>query len=167
MLWGTGEDEWQPMPCEPLLAPADIPPANLTSPLWPESFTVYEHALLTFPGRDPCSVNFRNSTYGLYFDTTPAGPYYHTIGHTGPSGPSPTPGSSWALANGNFYNTVDLEGKHTFCTCLGPVDPVVDNAITGPLSYDFNRGAKLVGRERITPEYVDRPDDSIAPSQRV
>ena len=83
------------------------------------------------------------------------------------SGPSPPPGRSWALAQRDFYHTVHLEGKHTFCTCLGPVDPVVDNAITGPLSYDFNRGAKLVGRERITPEYVDRPDDSIAPSQRV
>ena len=65
------------------------------------------------------------------------------------------PGSSWALPNGNFYNTVDLNGKPTFCICLSNVDPVVDNAVTGPLSYDFNSGAKYVGRERIKPEYYD------------
>ena len=41
-------------------------------------------------------------------------------------------------------------------TGLGPMDPVVDNAITGPLSWDFNRGAKLVGRERVEPEYFGR-----------
>jgi len=157
MVWGNDEDEWSPMPCEVVAQPADIPPSNLTSPLWPKSFTVQEHALLTFPGRDPCDVSFRNSTYSLLFQTTEAGPIYHTIGHTGPSGPSPFPGKSWALPNGNFYTTVDVGGHSTFCTCLGPVDPVVDNAITGPLRYDFNDGAKLVGRERIVPEYVDRP----------
>ena len=76
-----------------------------------------------------------------------------STGHTGPSGPSPLPGKSWALPNGNFYNTVDILGHTSFCICIGPVDPVVQNALTGPLSYDFNKGAKLVGRERVRPEY--------------
>jgi len=156
MTWGPDEDQWLPMPCEPVALPADIPHTNLTSPLWPKNFTVDEKALLTFPGRDPCKVAFRNSTYTLYFQTTAEGPTYHTVGHTGPSGPSPFPGKSWALPNGNFYTTVDAGGHSVFCTCLGPVDPVVDNALTGPLSYDFNRGAKLVGRERVTPEYFDK-----------
>jgi len=155
MIWGPNEEDWNPMPCTPLLEPKDIPAANLTSPLWPKSFSVDEYASLTFPGRDPCAVNFKNSTYTLHFKTDADGPTYHTVGHTGPSGPSPFPGKSWALANGNFYNTVDLFGHSTFCICLGPKDPVVDNAITGPLSYDFNKGAKLVGRERVKPEYFD------------
>jgi hypothetical protein len=156
MTWGPNEGDWNPMPCEVVMEPGDIPPDNLTSPLWPHNFTVEEKASLTFPGRDPCNVKFRNSTYTLYFETTAEGPIYHTVGHTGPSGPSPFPGKSWALPNGNFYTTVDAGGHSTFCTCLGPVDPVVDNAITGPLSWDFNRGAKLVGRERVQPEYFDR-----------
>lgn len=155
MTWGSGEHDWKPMPCSIVAKPEDIPKDNLTSPLWPQSFTVDEKASLTFPGRDPCKVNFRNSTYSLLFQTTAEGPIYHTIGHTGPSGPSPFPGKSWALPNGNFYTTVDVAGKTTFCTCLGPVDPVVEHAITGPLSYDFNRGAKLIGRERVKPEYLD------------
>ena len=91
-------------------------------------------------------------------------------------------GKSWALPNGNFYTTVDVGGKSTFCTCLGPgarsrrtrarlsprfptrtlsfvhpwdwaVDPTRSNTLTGPLRYDFNDGAKLVGRERVRPEY--------------
>lgn len=157
MVWGNGEDEWHPMPCEVVMAPEDIPATNLTSPLWPKSFTVQEHALLTFPGRDPCDVDFKNSTYSLLFQTSDAGPVYHTIGRTGPSGPSPFPGKSWAFPNGNFYTTVDVSGHSTFCTCLSQVDPVVDNALTGPLRYDFNAGAKLVGRERVLPEYVSSP----------
>ena len=155
MIWGSGEHDWLPMPCEPIALPEEIPADNLTSPLWPTSFTVEEYASLTFPGRDPCEVDFKNSTYTLYFETTDEGPIYHTVGHSGPSGPSPFPGSSWALPNGNFFTTVDVAENPVFCTCLGPVDPVVDNAITGPLRYDFNDGAKLVGRERVTPEYFD------------
>lgn len=154
-IWGPNEEDWLPMPCEAIASPSDIPAANRTSPLWPKSFTVDEKASLTFPGRDPCKIDFKNSTYQLLFETTPEGPIYHTIGKTGPSGPSPFPGKSWALPNGNFYTTVDAFGKSTFCTCLGPVDPVVDNAITGPLRYDFNNGAKLIGRERVKPEYYD------------
>lgn len=156
MIWGPGENEWRPMPCEPLLSPENVPRANLTSPLWPKGFTVEEYADLSFPGRDPCSVNFRNSTYTLHFDTRPEGPLYHTVGHTGPSGPSPFPGKSWALSNGNFYNTVDVKEKGIICICISPTDPVTKNAITGPLSYDFNRNAKLVGRERIVPEYLGK-----------
>lgn len=156
MTWGNNDDEWNPMPCEVVMQPDDIPAENLTSPLWPKNFTVYEYAHLTFPGRDPCDVSFRNSTYNLLFQTAEDGsPTYHTIGLTGPSGPSPFPGKSWGLPNGNFYTTVDVAGRSTFCTCLGQVDPVVDNALTGPLSWDFNKGAKLVGRERVVPEYYD------------
>lgn len=154
LIWGNGEHDWNPMPCTPLLTPDQIPTDNLTSPLWPKSFTVDEYADLSFPGRSPCDVTFRNSTYTLYFDTQEDGPHYHTVGHTGPSGPSPFPGKSWALPNGNFYNTVDIAGHSTFCICITPIDPVVQNAATGPLSYDFNKGAKLVGRELISPEYV-------------
>jgi hypothetical protein len=33
------------------------------------------------------------------------------------------------------------------------VDPTRSNTLTGPLRYDFNDGAKLVGRERVRPEY--------------
>lgn len=156
LIWGSGEKDWSPMPCEPVLAPEMIPKANLTSPLWPKAFSVQEYADLTFPGRDPCKINFRNSTYSLYFDTRPEGPLYHTVGHTGPSGPSPFPGKSWALANGNFYNTVDAYEKSLFCICISPRDPATKNAITGPLAYDFNRNAKLVGRERIVPEYLKK-----------
>ncbi|CAK0880435.1 unnamed protein product [Prorocentrum cordatum] len=156
LVWGPGEKEWNAMPCEPLLMPAAISHDNLTSPLWPKAFTVQEYADLTFPGRDPCNVKFRNSTYTLYFDTRPEGPLYHTVGHTGPSGPSPFPGKSWALANGNFYNTVTAAGKDAFCICLSPQDPVQKNAITGPLRYDFLDTAKLIGRERIIPEYIGR-----------
>lgn len=61
------------------------------------------------------------------------------------------------MANGNFYNSVDLHGKGTFCICLSPDDPVTGNAITGPLSYDFLDNAKLVGRELIVPEYLKKP----------
>jgi len=154
MIWGSGEHDWNPMPCEPVMRPEEIPKENLTSPLWPKAFTVHEQASLTFPGRDPCKINFKNSTYDLQFATKADGPWYHTIGLTGPSGPSPIPGKSWALPNGNFYNTVDAFGKSTFCICLGAKDPVVDNALVGPLSYDFNKGAKLVGRERVKPEYM-------------
>merc|ERR1712194_975298 len=73
----------------------------------------------------------------------------------GPSGPSPFPGKSWALPNGNFFNTVDVFGKSAFCICLSPEDPTVENAINGPLSYDFLKDAVLVGRERIVPEYLN------------
>ena len=107
------------------------------------------------PHRARSDIDFKNSTYTLHFQTTADGPIYHTIGHTGPSGPSPTPGSSWALPNGNFYNSVDEHEVPTFCICLSNVDPVVDNAVTGPLTYDFNLGAKLIGRERVQPEYMD------------
>merc|ERR1740130_1127940 len=155
MIWGSGEHDWKAMPCEPVAKPEDIPAANLTSPLWPENFLVSEYASLTFPGRDPCNIKFKNSTYDLYFETRDDGPVYHTVGKTGPSGPSPFPGKSWAVPNGNFYTTVDVLGKSTFCTCLGNADPVVDNAVTGPLSFDFNKGAKLIGRERVKPEYMD------------
>jgi hypothetical protein len=145
------------MPCEPLLAPEEIPKENLTSPIWPKAFTVQEYADLTFPGRDPCKINFKNSTYTLYYDQRPEGPLYHTVGHSGPSGPSPFPGKSWAVGNGNFYNSVDVFGKTAFCICLSPTDPVTGNAITGPLRYDFLDTAKLIGRERIVPEYLKRP----------
>lgn len=155
MIWGPNEEDWIPMPCEPVLSPSQIPAANLTSPIWPKSFSVDEIASLTLPGRSPCGINFKNSTYTLYFQTTAEGPTYHTVGHTGSSGPSPIPGKSWALPNGNFYTTVDIAGKSTFCTCLGPIDPVVGNALTGPLRYNFNEGAKLVGRERVKPEYLN------------
>jgi hypothetical protein len=96
MTWGPNEDQWLPMPCEPLLTPDQIPKENLTSPLWPKSFSVYEKALLTFPGRDPCAVDFKNQTYNLYFETTADGPIYHTVGITGGSGPSPVPGTNSA-----------------------------------------------------------------------
>ena len=33
------------------------------------------------------------------------------------------------------------------------VDPTRNNTLTGPLRFDFNDGAKLVGRERVRPEY--------------
>jgi hypothetical protein len=157
ITWGSGEHEWNAMPCEPLMRPEEIPQDNLTSPLWPKAFTVQEYADLTFPGRDPCVVDFRNSTYTLRFKTTDEGPVYHTTGHTGPSGPSPFPGSSWALPNGNFYNTVDVAETGIFCICLGPDDPTVENALNGPLSYDFLRDAVLIGRERIVPEYLNTP----------
>jgi len=156
MTWGNGEHEWTPMPCEPLMKPEEIPKENLTSPLWPKHFTVEEYASLTFPGRDPCDVKFKNSTYTLVFDTTPEGPIYHTIGRTGPSGPSPFPGKSWALPNGNFYNTVDVFGRTAFCICIGPPDPTVENAINGPLPYDFLRDAVLIGRERVVLEYLNK-----------
>jgi hypothetical protein len=157
LAWGGGEHEWSPMPCAPLMEPQDIPKDNLTTPLWPKHFTVQEYADLTFPGTDPCEVKFRNSTYTLVFNTTEEGPVYHTIGHKGPSGPSPFPGKSWALPNGNFYNTVDVFGKSAFCICLSPADPTVQNAINGPLSYDFLSDAVLIGRERIVPEYLNTP----------
>jgi hypothetical protein len=155
LAWGNGEHEWNPMPCEVVMAPDDIPEENLTTPFWPEHFTVMEKAMLTFPGRDPCNVKFKNSTYQLVFDTTPEGPLYHTIGISGPSGPSPFPGKSWALPNGNFYNTVDIFHHSSFCICLSPDDPTVENALNGPLSYDFLKGAVLIGRERIVPEYLN------------
>ena len=44
--------------------------------------------------------------------------------------------------------------SHGLYRCLGPVDPVVNNSFTGPLRYNFNEGAKLVGRESVIPEYV-------------
>ena len=80
MIWGPGEHDWNPMLCEPLATPDQIPPANLTTPLWPKDFTVDEYATLTFPGRDPCKIDFKNSTYTLEFNTDPDGPTYHTIG---------------------------------------------------------------------------------------
>ena len=60
-----------------------------------------------------------------------------------PTSSAQVPGSSWALPNGNFYNTVDLLGKPIFCICLSNKDPVVDNAVTGEaqsrvLEYDVN-----------------------------
>lgn len=156
MIWGPGEHDWLPMPCEVLATPSEIDPANLTSPVWPRSFSVDEYATLTFPGRDPCAIDFKNSTYTLYFETDENDlPTYHSVGHTGPSGPSPVPGKSWALPNGNFFNTVDLFGHTAFCLCISTIDPVVDNAITGPLVYDFNHDAKLIGREKVRPEYFD------------
>eukprot|EP00658_Telonema_sp_P-2_P079772 TRINITY_DN77_c0_g2_i1.p1 TRINITY_DN77_c0_g2~~TRINITY_DN77_c0_g2_i1.p1 ORF type:complete len:400 (+),score=48.03 TRINITY_DN77_c0_g2_i1:318-1517(+) len=157
MTWGNDEDQWAPMPCSKVGDPSDIPKDNLTSPLWPKDFSVQEYAHLTFPGRDPCKVNFRNSTYTLEFNTDHDGPVYHTIGRTGPSGPSPFPGSSYAYPNSNFYTTVDIVGRGVFCVCLGGhgnLDPTRQNALVGPLSYDFNRGAKLIGRERIKPEHM-------------
>jgi len=155
-IWGPGEQDWLPMPCEPLSMPADIPAGNLTSPVWPKSFSVEEYATLTFPGRDPCAVEWHNGTYTLHFATDEAGhPTYHSVGQTGYSGPSPVPGKSWALPNGNFYNTIDVGGASAFCICLSTKDPVVDNAVTGPLAYDFNRDAKLIGREKIRPEHFD------------
>lgn len=157
IAWGNKEHEWNPMPCEPLMKPEEIPKENLTTPLWPKHFTVQETASLTFPGRDPCNVKFKNSTYTLVFTTTPEGPIYHTIGHSGPSGPSPFPGKSWGYPNGNFFNTVDIFGKSVFCVCLGLDDPTVENSIMGPLSYDFLKGAVLIGRERIVPEYLNTP----------
>jgi len=157
IAWGGGEHEWNPMPCEPLMKPDEIPKDNLTTPEWPQHFTVQEYADLTFPGRDPCEVKFRNSTYTLVFKTTPEGPIYHSIGRSGPSGPSPFPGKSWGYPNGNFWNTVDVFGKTAFCICLGLGDPTVENAISGPLSYDFLKGAVLIGRERIVPEYLNTP----------
>lgn len=158
MTWGNDKEEWNPMPCTAVAKPEDIPKDNLTSPLWPKDFTVQEYAHLTFPGRDPCSVNFRNSTYTLEFNTNDDGPVYHTIGHTGPSGPSPFPGSSYGYPNSNFYTITTVAGHNAFCVCLGGVgdlDPTRNNTLVGPLSYDFNRGAKLVGRERIRPEYFN------------
>jgi hypothetical protein len=144
------------MPCEALASPADIPAGNLTSPVWPKSFSVDEYATLTFPGRDPCAVEWHNGTYTLHFATDEEGnPTYHSVGHTGYSGPSPVPGKSWALPNGNFYNTIDVAGASAFCICLSTKDPVVDNAVTGPLAYNFNKDAKLIGREKIRPEHFD------------
>ena len=58
---GGGEHDWNPMPCAPLLTPDEIPEGNLTSPLWPRSFSVDEMASLTFPGRDPCKIDFRHA----------------------------------------------------------------------------------------------------------
>merc|ERR1719443_2420155 len=58
-LWGNGENDWQPMPCEPLMRPEEIPENNLTKPLWPLRFTVQEWSMYTFPGTDPCATNFR------------------------------------------------------------------------------------------------------------
>lgn len=158
MTWGNDKDKWLPMPCEVVAKPEDIPADNLTSPLWPKDFTVQEYGHLTFPGRDPCVVNFRNSTYQLEFNTNKDGPVYHTTGITGPSGPSPFPGDSWGYPNSNFYSTVNVLHREAFCICLGgksDLDPTRENALVGPLSYDFNKGAKLIGRERIKPEYFD------------
>jgi len=158
MTWGNGEHEWNPMPCSKVADPEDIPKDNLTSPLWPKDFGVEEYAHLTFPGRDPCEVNFRNSTYSLRFNTNADGPVYHTIGHSGPSGPSPLPGSSYGYPNSNFYTISSILGKGVFCVCLGgpgDLDPTRKNALVGPLTYDFNKGAKLIGRERIKPEHMD------------
>lgn len=158
IAWGGGEHEWNPMPCEPMMTPEEIPKENLTTPSWPEHFTVQEYADLTFPGKDPCEVKFRNSTYTLVYDaSTPEGLIYHTIGHSGPSGPSPFPGKSWALGNGNFYNTVDVFGRTAFCICISTPDPTVENAINGPLTFDFLKDAVLIGRERIVPEYLNTP----------
>lgn len=122
--------------------------------------------MLTFPGRDPCNPDFHNGTYTLVFDTTPAGPLYHTIATSGYAGPSAFPGKSWAYSNGNFYTSVDAGyanesfpngGRTDFCVCLGPEDPSVTGALNGPLPWDFLKGALLIGRERITPEYLNQP----------
>lgn len=157
LIWGPGQHDWTPMPCQPMLKPEEIPKDNLTSPLWPKAFTVQEYADLSFPGTTPCKINFKNSTYTLYYDTRADGPLYHTVGHTGPSGPSPFPGKSWALGNGNFYNSVQIRGKDIFCICLSPKDPSTQNAISGPLRWNFLDTAKLIGRELIVPEYLKKP----------
>lgn len=153
LIWGPGETEWRAMECEPLQKPHEIPTDNLTNPLWPKYFTVQEYADLTFPGRDPCKINFHNSTYTLHFDTRPDGPIYHTVGHTGHAGPLPIPAKSWALPDGNFYNSITFGNLNAFCICISPIDPIQHNALTGPLRYDFLDTAKLIGRERIFPEY--------------
>merc|ERR1712139_95545 len=107
-------------------------------------------------GPDPCDVSFQNSTYKLVFDTTPDGPLYHTIGIEGPSGHWKYPSKAWAFANGNFYSTIDVFHKSVACICFSPPDSSgVENALNGPLSYDFLRGAVLIGRERIMPEYLN------------
>eukprot|EP00756_Hemistasia_phaeocysticola_P041977 Hpha_TRINITY_DN16944_c1_g1::TRINITY_DN16944_c1_g1_i4::g.54036::m.54036 len=165
LLWGNGEGEYNPMQCEVVATPEQVPEANRTSPLWPKDFTVDEYAMLTFPAgvcdRDcPCNgIKFKNSTYTLRFATTPEGPVYHTTGHTGPSGPSPLPGSSWGLPNGNFYTTVDILGGHVFCLCIGTTCPTggcANNTIVGPLRYNFNDHALFIGREKIVPEYLNK-----------
>lgn len=156
IFWGNQEHEWTPMPCEPIASPEQVPVEQRMKPLWPKSFSVQEYAMLTFPGRDPCKVKFKNSTYTLHFKTTEHGPIYHTSGITGPSGPSPVPGSSWANPNGNFWSTIDIKGKPEYCICLGSVDPIVKNAFTGPLRYDFDVGAIYIGREKIRPEYLNK-----------
>merc|ERR1712048_579331 len=46
---------------------------------------------------------------------------------------------------------------NAFRICLSPEDPTVENAINGPLSFDFLKGAVLIGRERIVPEYLNTP----------
>jgi len=164
LLWGNGEGQINYMPCEPVATPDQVPVANRTSPLWPKDFTVDEYAMLTLPNgicdRDcPCTkIAFKNSTYTLRFTTTPEGPIYHTTGHTGPSGPVPIPGSSWALPNGNFYTTVDIFGHPADCVCLGPVCPIGgcgNDTIVGPLRYNFNDHALFIGREKIQPEFLN------------
>lgn len=142
------------------MTPDQIPKDNLTTPTWPKSFSVDEYAELTFPGRDPCTVDFKNSTYTLYFDTREDGPIYHTVGKTGPSGPSPLPGDAWHLGNGNFYTTANAFHHEAFCVCMSPKCDAAgcpSNTVLGPLTYDFLKGSKLVGRERIVPEYLNTP----------
>merc|ERR1712232_226558 len=149
--------EWNPMSCEPLMKPDEIPADNLTSPLWPKHFTVQEYGLITFPGQHPCDKrHWTNSTYTLTFDTREDGPVYHTKQH---SDGLLSRSTAIAVGNGNFYTMIDVPvfDKHAFCACIGPTDPTVENALAGPLSYDFLRDAVLVGRERIVPEYLNSP----------
>lgn len=155
LLWGNGEGEYNPMPCTPLMGPHEIPEANLTSVIWPKSFSVFETNSLTHPGTDPCEgVKFQNSTDMLYFDTREDGPHLVNYGVEGGTGPFPVPAQSWMLPSGNFYTRT--EG---FCVCLSitcETPPCPSNTVNGPLAYDWAKGALLVGRERIVPEYIER-----------
>ena len=53
----------------------------------------------------------------------------------------------------------DADENPTFCLCLTTFDSSIPNTgpndiIAGPLTYDFARDSKLVGRELIVPERV-------------
>lgn len=150
LIWGDQEHQIDYTSCELVDYPIDIPKGNLTNPLWPKTFTVHEDTILVdqgrFPGADPCAKHsFKNQTETQWFDTS--GPYshIHTFGLLDTA-------DIWAMPNANMY----IKIENTFCICVTPRENGAGSVPIGPLRYDFNSDAVLVGRELIGVEFLDR-----------
>jgi len=154
IVWGDQEHEITYTSCIPLQKPSDIPKNNITSPIWPFAFTVDEYAIMItqineggqFPGADPCAPHkYTNNTEVLYYNQT-QGMRYKTK-----SGSQST--DIWHLVNGNMYIKID----GAYCICVS----VFENGDKkkppmGPLVHDYAKDAVLIGREKITVEYIEK-----------